>query len=54
MSCGARLLVYILIGGAILEPYAATGTYAMYILRISLAVLMALLFRRTIPILYIL
>jgi len=49
MSCGARLPVYILIGGAVLGTYAAAGTYSMYILGIVLAVLMALLFRRTIP-----
>jgi len=49
MSCSARLPVYILIGGAVLGPYAVAGTYSMYILGISLAVLMALLFRRTIP-----
>ncbi len=49
MSCSARLPVYILIGGAVLGAYAAAGTYAMYILGISLAVLVALLFRRTIP-----
>ena len=49
MSCSARLPIYVLIGGAVLGPYAAAGTYAMYILGISLAVLMALLFRRIIP-----
>jgi len=49
MSCSARLPVYILIGGAVLGSYAAAGTYSMYILGIALAVLMALLFRRTIP-----
>lgn len=49
MSCSARLPVYVLIGGAVLGAYAATGTYAMYILGIALAVLMALLFRKTLP-----
>ena len=49
MSCSARLPVYILIGGAVLGAYAAAGTYAMYMLGIALAVLMALLFRRVIP-----
>jgi len=49
MSCSARLPVYLLIGGAVLGPYAAAGTYAMYVLGIALAVGMALLFRRTIP-----
>jgi len=49
MSCSARLPVYILVGGAVLGSYAAAGTYSMYILGIVLAVLMALLFRRTIP-----
>ena len=49
MSCSARLPVYILIGGAVLGSYAAAGTYAMYMLGITLAIIMALLFRRTIP-----
>ncbi|HID16938.1 TPA: ferrous iron transport protein B, partial [Candidatus Bathyarchaeota archaeon] len=49
MSCSARLPVYVLIGGAVLGAYAAAGMYAMYVLGVALAVLMALLFRRTIP-----
>jgi len=49
MSCSARLPIYLLIGTAVLGVYAAAGTYSMYILGIALAILMALLFRRTIP-----
>jgi ferrous iron transport protein B len=49
MSCSARLPIYVLIGSAVLGAYAAAGTYSMYILGIVLAVLMALLFRKTIP-----
>jgi ferrous iron transport protein B len=48
MSCSARLPVYVLISGAILGSYAAAGVYAMYILGIVLAILIALLFRKTI------
>jgi ferrous iron transport protein B len=49
MSCSARLPIYVLIGSAVLGAYAAAGIYSMYILGIVLAILMALLFRRTIP-----
>jgi len=49
MSCSARLPIYLLIASAVLGPYAAAGVYSMYILGIALAILMALLFRRTIP-----
>lgn len=49
MSCSARLPVYILIGSAVLGGYAAAGVFSMYLLGVVLAVLMALLFRRTIP-----
>jgi ferrous iron transport protein B len=49
ISCSARLPVYILVGGAVLGSYAAAGVYSMYILGIVLAILMALLFRKTIP-----
>jgi ferrous iron transport protein B len=49
MSCSARLPIYVLIGSALLGSYAAAGVYFMYVLGIMLAILMALLFRRTIP-----
>ena len=49
MSCSARLPIYLLIASTVLGPYAAAGVYSMYILGIVLAILMALLFRRTIP-----
>ncbi|AKG38641.1 iron transporter FeoB [Infirmifilum uzonense] len=48
MSCSARLPVYILISSAVLGSYAAIGVYSMYLLGIALALIMALLFRRTI------
>ncbi|RJS84075.1 ferrous iron transporter B, partial [Candidatus Bathyarchaeota archaeon] len=49
MSCSARLPVYLLIGGAVLGPYAAAGTHAMYVLGVSLAVLVAVTFRKVVP-----
>jgi ferrous iron transport protein B len=49
ISCSARLPIYVLIGSAVLGAYAAAGIYFMYMLGIVLAILMALLFRRTIP-----
>jgi len=49
MSCSARLPIYVLISSALLGSYAAAGVYSMYVLGIVLAILMALLFRRTIP-----
>ena len=49
MSCSARLPVYVLISGVIFGAGYAAGTaiFLMYVLGIALAVLMALLFRRT-------
>ncbi|RLE79571.1 MAG: ferrous iron transport protein B [Thermoprotei archaeon] len=49
ITCSARLPVYVLIGSAVLGTYAAAGIYSMYLLSIFLAILMALLFRNTIP-----
>jgi len=49
MSCGARLPVYVVIAGALFPDYAGTVVFSMYILGITLAVLMALLFRKVIP-----
>ncbi len=49
ITCSARLPVYVLIGSAVLGAYAAAGIYSMYLLSIFLAILMALLFRHTIP-----
>jgi ferrous iron transport protein B len=47
MSCSARLPVYIVVGTAVLGAHAAVGVFSMYILGIVLAILMALLFRKT-------
>jgi ferrous iron transport protein B len=48
MSCAARLPVYVLIAGAFFAAQAATAIWSMYILGIVIAILLALLFRRTI------
>lgn len=49
MSCGARLPVYVLIAGVIFPAtLAGSAIFSMYILGIALAIIMALLFRRTI------
>jgi len=48
ISCGARLPVYVLIAGAVFGvKYAGTAIFSMYLLGIVLAIIMALLFRRT-------
>lgn len=48
ISCGARLPVYILIAGAIFGArYAGTAIFSMYLLGVALAIIMALIFRRT-------
>lgn len=48
ISCGARLPVYVLIAGAVFgAKYAGTVIFSMYILGIALAIIMALIFRRT-------
>jgi len=48
MSCAARLPVYILLAGAFFANNAAAAIWSMYILGIVMAILLALLFRRTI------
>jgi len=49
ISCGARLPVYVLISGVIFGSsyLAGTAVFSMYLLGIALAILMALVFRRT-------
>jgi ferrous iron transport protein B len=47
MSCSARLPVYILIAGAIFPRYAGTVIFGLYLTGIILAVLMALIFKKT-------
>jgi ferrous iron transport protein B len=48
ISCGARLPVYILIAGAFFGAMATTAVWSMYLLGISVAILLALLLRKTI------
>jgi ferrous iron transport protein B len=48
MSCAARLPVYVLIAGAFFVSNAATAVWAMYIIGIFVAILFALLLRKTI------
>jgi ferrous iron transport protein B len=48
MSCAARLPVYVLIAGVFFPDYAGTMVFVMYLLGIIMAVLMALVFKRTI------
>jgi ferrous iron transport protein B len=47
ISCGARLPVYVLFAGAFFGAYAGTAIFSMYLLGIVLAILVSLLFRRT-------
>jgi ferrous iron transport protein B len=48
MSCAARLPVYVLIAGAFFAANAATAVWSMYIIGIVVAILFALLLRKTI------
>jgi ferrous iron transport protein B len=48
ISCGARLPVYVLIAGAVFGTgFAGTAIFSIYLLGIALAIIMALVFRRT-------
>jgi ferrous iron transport protein B len=47
MSCGAKLPVYVLFAGLFFAAYAGTVIWALYVLGIVLAMLMGILFRRT-------
>ena len=48
ISCGARLPVYVLIAGAVFgTSFAGTAIFSIYLLGIALAIIMALVFRRT-------
>ena len=47
MSCSARLPVYVLFAAVFFTRIAGTVIFSMYILGIALAILMALLFRKT-------
>jgi ferrous iron transport protein B len=47
MSCSARLPVYILIAGAIFPKFAGTVIFGLYLTGITLAILMSLIFKKT-------
>lgn len=47
MSCSARLPVYLLIAGAIFPGYAGTVIFGIYITGIILAILISILFKKT-------
>lgn len=47
MSCGARLPVYVLFVGVFFADRAGTVLWALYVMGIALAVLMGMLFKRT-------
>jgi ferrous iron transport protein B len=47
MSCSARLPVYILITGAIFTKYAGTVIFGLYLTGIVLAILIAMVFKKT-------
>jgi ferrous iron transport protein B len=47
MSCSARLPVYILITGAIFPHYAGTVIFGLYLTGILLAILVSILFKKT-------
>lgn len=47
MSCGARLPVYVVFIGAFFPLYAGTVLWSMYVLGMALAILMGVIFKRT-------
>jgi len=47
ISCSARLPIYVLFAGALLGAYVGSAIWSMYILGILVAILSALLFRKT-------
>ncbi len=47
MSCGARLPVYVLFIGAFFAAHAGTVIWSLYVLGIAMAVLMGIIFKRT-------
>lgn len=47
MSCGARLPVYVVFIGAFFPAHAGTVLWSLYVMGIGLAVLMGILFKRT-------
>ncbi len=47
MSCGARLPVYVVFCGAFFSAYAGSVLWSLYVLGIVMAILMGILFKRT-------
>jgi len=47
MSCGARLPVYVVFIGAFFTAYAGTVLWSLYVMGIALAVLMGIIFKKT-------
>lgn len=47
MSCGARLPVYVVFIGAFFTAYAGTVLWSLYVMGIALAVLIGIIFKRT-------
>jgi ferrous iron transport protein B len=47
MSCGARLPVYVVFIGVFFSAYAGTVLWSLYVMGIALAVLMGIIFKRT-------
>lgn len=47
MSCGARLPVYVVFIGAFFTAYAGTVLWSLYVMGIALAMLMGIIFKRT-------
>ena len=47
MSCGARLPVYVIFIGAFFSGHAGTVLWSLYVMGIMLAILMGILFKRT-------
>jgi ferrous iron transport protein B len=47
MSCGARLPVYVVFIGTFFTAYAGTVLWSLYVMGIALAVLMGIIFKRT-------
>ena len=48
MSCGARLPVYVIFVGVFFAAYSGTVIWSLYVLGLALAVLMGILFKKTI------
>jgi ferrous iron transport protein B len=47
MSCGARLPVYVVFIGAFFPTHAGTVLWSLYVMGIALAILMGVIFKKT-------